>query len=268
MSFKKDLKLLLKPYYWINIILGLSFVIAKRFPVLCNLVFQKSDCELDGRETEILFFLIIVVMIRTRKAGSVTMINYLTASFIYTKIANLLLWFHADVRLGVLYGILFVLVGLLLPEPTYMGPENVIYFRGLQNMDDEMQKDKRVVWLVCFYAAWHPACTTFAPIFAQLSSSFHLHNFKFGKLDVGRFPDAAKKYGILDGPLSRQLPSLLLFKEGAEIERRPQADSHRKLQKFLFSEDNIKAAFDLPNLHKECKEKLAKRAAKAAKKEE
>lgn len=60
------------------------------------------------RESEILFFLMIVVMLRTRKAGSVTMINYLSSSFIYSKVANLILWFYADVRMGVAYSILFV----------------------------------------------------------------------------------------------------------------------------------------------------------------
>lgn len=60
------------------------------------------------RETEILFFLMIVIMIRTRKTGSVTMINYLSSSFIYTKIANLILWFYADYRMGLVYGVIFI----------------------------------------------------------------------------------------------------------------------------------------------------------------
>lgn len=50
----------------------------------------------------------IVVMIRTRKAGSVTMINYLSSSFMYTKVANLILWFYADIRMGLIYAVLFV----------------------------------------------------------------------------------------------------------------------------------------------------------------
>jgi hypothetical protein len=60
------------------------------------------------RETEILFFLVIVVMIRTRKSGSVSMINYLSSSFVYTKVANLILWFNADFLMGTVYGIIFV----------------------------------------------------------------------------------------------------------------------------------------------------------------
>lgn len=50
----------------------------------------------------------IVIMIRTRKTGSVTMINYLSSSFVYTKVANLVLWFYADIRMGILFAIIFI----------------------------------------------------------------------------------------------------------------------------------------------------------------
>lgn len=74
MTFKKDLRLVIKPYYWVNILLSLTYIVAKKLPIFCNYahpyLFPHEDaCELDGRETEILFFLIIVIMIRSRKTG-------------------------------------------------------------------------------------------------------------------------------------------------------------------------------------------------------
>lgn len=60
------------------------------------------------RESEILFFLIIVIAIRTRKTGSISMLSYISSSFLYTKIANLILWFTADPLLGIIYGIIFI----------------------------------------------------------------------------------------------------------------------------------------------------------------
>ncbi|RVE46099.1 hypothetical protein evm_009263 [Chilo suppressalis] len=257
MSFKGDLRQLLKPYYWVNILLSISYVICKRTAIICNFLFPNADCELDSRETEILFFLIIVVMLRTRKAGSVTMVNYLSSSFVYTKIANLILWLYADVRYGLPYGAIVILTALLLPEPTYLGPEHVTYFRGPETLEEELKRNKGTTWLICLYAAWHPACVNFAPVFAELSASYNLDNLKFGKLDVGRYPEAAAKYRVQDGPASRQLPTVLLFTASAEQMRRPNADSTGKLQKFLFSKDNMKAAFDLDGIYQECKEKLA-----------
>ncbi|XP_049883149.1 thioredoxin-related transmembrane protein 2 homolog [Pectinophora gossypiella] len=266
MSFKADFRQILKPYYWVNILLSLSYVTCKRTALICNFLFPSSDCELDTRETEILFFLIIVVMLRTRKAGSVTMVNYLSSSFVYTKIANLILWFYADIRYGLPYGALLILTALLLPEPTYSGPEHITYFRGPQTLEDELKRNKHVTWVVCVYAAWHPACVNFAPVFAELSASYSLDNLKFGKLDVGRYPDAATKYRVQDGPTSRQLPTVLLLGDGVEKMRRPNADHSGKLLKFLFSKDNVKAAFDLDGIYQECKERLS--TAKICKKTE
>jgi hypothetical protein len=61
-------------------------------------------------------------------------------------------------------------LGMLLPEPTYSGPENVVYFRTAAGLEEELQRDKRITWLVEFYTVWNPSCTNFAPIFAQLSA--------------------------------------------------------------------------------------------------
>lgn len=262
MSLKRDLRLLVKPYYLINILLSVSYIFAKRISVICNYIFAQDDCELDGKETEILFFLMIVIMIRTRKTGSVTMINYLTSSFVYTKIANLILWFYADVRMGSLFAFIFILCALILPEPTYQGPENVIYLHGANGLQDELQRDNRVIWLVAFYTAWNPACVTFAPVFSELSAEYALENFKFGKVDVGRYPDAAAKYHISDASTSKQLPTLILFKYGKEVERRPYANNKGKLVKFVFSLDNVKAAFDLNNIYSDCKKNPIKRKEK------
>jgi len=256
MSLKNDLIQLLKPYYLVNIFLSLSYIVCKKTPGLCNYLFNTEECEFEGRETEILFFLLIVVMIRTRKAGSVTMVNYLASSFIYTKVANLILWFYADFIFGTIYGIIFILTGLLLPEPTYSGPDNVIYFRGVNGLHEELNRDKKCVWLVTFYTVWNPACVNFAPIYAELSMKYYLNNLKFGKIDVGRYPEAGKEYHVNDSSLSKQLPTVILFKEGKEVMRRPTVDSKSKLIRFNFNKENMILAFDLNNLYSNCKDLL------------
>lgn len=53
---------------------------------------------------------------------------------------------------------------------------------------------------------------------------YALENLKFGKVDIGRHPDAGAKYHVSDASTSKQLPTLILFKEGKEIQRRPYAD--------------------------------------------
>lgn len=62
-----------------------------------------------------------------------------------------------------------VVQAMLFPEPSYSGPENIVYFRGV-NFEDELQRDKRVVWIVAFYTVWSPSCVNFASVFAKLSA--------------------------------------------------------------------------------------------------
>jgi len=254
----EELKTLLKPYYIVNIILSLSFLTCKLIPPVCDVVFA-GDCSFEMRETEILFFLLMIVMIRARKTGSVSMVAYLTNAFVYCKVANTVLWFFTYKPFGLLYLFLFLLQGLLLPQPTYQGPQKILYFRDGKTFKDEISKDKKTIWLVEFYAAWNPACVNFAPIFAELSEKYHLETLKFGKVDVGRFPEIAADYGISDSAFSKQLPTIILYKEGTPDMYRPLVDSKGKLVKFIFNKENVIATFDLNNLHLECKKALAER---------
>lgn len=148
------------------------------------------------------------------------------------------------------------MTGLLLPEPTYSGPNNYVYFHGLSSLDEELSRDKSKVWLVTFYTAWNPTCVSFAQVFAKLSNDYNLDNLRFGKIDVGRYPDAAKRYNVSDSSLSKQLPTVILFADGKEASRRPQLDAKGKAVKFVFSDENVVAAFDIKNLYDRCKRAL------------
>lgn len=58
---------------------------------------------------------------------------------------------------------------------------------------------------------------------------------KFGKIDISRYPDAAKKFYINDSALSLQLPTVIMFQNGEETFRRPLLDSKGKAYKFFFT---------------------------------
>ncbi len=81
--------------------------------------------------------------------------------------------------MGFVFLLAFLIQVMLLPEPTYKGPENFVYFRAT-GLDDELKRDPRVTWLVAFYAAWSPACINLAPVFAKISAEYALPNLKFG----------------------------------------------------------------------------------------
>ena len=58
---------------------------------------------------------------------------------------------------------------VFLPEPVYKGPEYVTFFRG-PNLEQELERDKRITWLIEFYTPWAPTCVTFSTVFAELSA--------------------------------------------------------------------------------------------------
>ncbi|KAG8183985.1 hypothetical protein JTE90_001517 [Oedothorax gibbosus] len=257
----KELKSLIHPHHIINFILAASYIFTKLVYPFCAYLHPKSGCELEFKETEILFFLVVIVLLRTKKRGAVQMIPYLTSMCMYAKLANMALFFYSDPRLGVVYSVLCLIHLLLLPEPTYEGPENVVYFTG-PNLEEELKRDTRVTWLVAFYTVWNANCVSFAPVFSEMSVKYCLDNLKFGKMDATRFPDVAEKFHVNTSAFSKQLPTLILFKGGREVARRPTVDSSSKLIKFFFSEENVLSAFDLNNLYKECKENPIRRKEK------
>lgn len=248
----KEFKRLIHPHHIINIALAVSYLFTKLVHPFCTILYPKSGCELEFKETEILFFLVVIVLLRTKKSGAVQMVPYLTSLCMYAKLANIALFFYSDPRLGIIYSVLCLFHLLLLPEPAYEGPENVLYFTG-PNLEEELKRDTRVTWLITFYTVWNANCVNFAPLFAEMSVKYGLDNLKYGKLDATRFPEIAEKFHVNTSSFSKQLPTVILFRNGKEVCRRPTVDAKCQLIKFFFSEENVTAAFDLNNLYQECK---------------
>lgn len=170
-----------------------------------------------------------------------------------SKLLSLVLFMRHDFLYGCLFALLCILHMIMLPEPCYRGPQQVSVFRG-PNMQAELERDKRVTWLIEMHATWSPNCSHFGPVFAELSHKFSLDNLKFGKIDVNRFPEVAKQYNINTSTWSKQLPTVLLFQQGKETRRRPLMDSKgRVLSKFTFTKENMLADFQLSDLHMTCK---------------
>ncbi|KAG2464386.1 TMX2B protein, partial [Polypterus senegalus] len=136
--------------------------------------------------------------------------------------------------------------------PLYMGPEYVKYFSD-KTIDEELEKDRRVTWLIEFFANWSPECQSFASVYADLSLKYNCAGLKFGKVDVGRYSEVSKKYKVSTSSLTKQLPSLILFQGGKEVMRRPQIDKKGRAVSWTFSEENIIREFNLNELYQKLK---------------
>ncbi|XP_061691505.1 thioredoxin-related transmembrane protein 2-A isoform X2 [Syngnathoides biaculeatus] len=218
----------------------------RKTPGLCeHLATQREDgnsCDFDWREVEILMFLSAIVMMKNRRA--ITLEQHIGNLFLFSKVANVILFFRLDIRLGILYLALCVAFVMTCKPPLYMGPEYIKYFSD-KTIDEELQKDSRVTWIVEFYANWSSDCQSFAPVYADLSLKYNCAGLRFGKVDIGRYGEVSQRYNVSMSPLSKQLPSLVLFQGGKEIMRRPAVDSKGRAVSWTFNEENIIREFDL-----------------------
>ena len=73
---------------------------------------------------------------------------------------------------------------------------------------DEVIKEGRV--LVDFYADWCGPCRMFGPVFEEVSKD---EDFNFVKLDVDKYSDIAREYGVMS------IPTVILFENGNEVKR-------------------------------------------------
>ena len=101
---------------------------------------------------------------------------------------------------------------------------------------EELERDKRVTWIVEFFANWSSDCQSFAPIYADLSLKYNCMGLNFGKVDVGRYTDISIRYKVSTSPLTKQLPTLILFQGGKEVMRLPQIDKKGRAVSWTFSE--------------------------------
>ncbi|BFZ18934.1 hypothetical protein BsWGS_21973 [Bradybaena similaris] len=253
-----DLRPLLNIHYVTNLFLASLYFILKHTPKVCSFLFHS--CQLEMREWEWLTFLACVVVLKNRKSPTIT--EYVSGACLFAKTLSVICFFNYNPAYGILYVLLCVAHVLFFPKPVYKGPESIVYFRG-PNLCEELERDKRVTWLICFYTAWSPKCVHFAPVFSELSNEFNLSNFKFGKINASTYPNIAEKYQINIGQLSRQLPTVILFQDGKEIERRPVPTKHMAL-KFEFTKANMIRDFQLNEVYNQCKKALATKNKDAA----
>lgn len=80
-----------------------------------------------------------------------------------------------------------------------------------ENFEKEVVNGKGLT-LVDFWATWCPPCRMLGPIIEEVANEVG-DKYKIVKVDVDQANETASKYGIMS------VPTMVIFKEGKEIER-------------------------------------------------
>lgn len=84
------------------------------------------------------------------------------------------------------------------------------YIHLEQENFDELIKNGIV--LLDFYASWCGPCKMFGPVFEEVSHSFP--DYKFIKIDVDKFEDIAKRYGVMS------IPTIIKLENGKVLSKK------------------------------------------------
>uniref|UniRef100_A0A915EHY3 Mitochondrial import receptor subunit TOM7 homolog n=1 Tax=Ditylenchus dipsaci TaxID=166011 RepID=A0A915EHY3_9BILA len=234
-----------------------TFVISKLTPSICRPLYGDGyeNCVFSTREHELLVFLGAVIVWKNRK--STNWWHYVSTVYLYTKFVNAFLFFISNALYGILYILVALVFYIVLPEPLIIDSEKIRYFQG-STFQQELEKDKSVTYIIEFFTTWSSECKYLGPVFSALSEKYTLPNLKFGKFDVGKYAkEGEQQFRINTHPMSKQIPSIAIFKEGKQVDRRPMVANSKAIP-FVFSEENCIREFDLNNLYAECKSKLKK----------
>ena len=91
-----------------------------------------------------------------------------------------------------------------------------------EDFNDVISKGKVIV---DFFATWCGPCKMLGPVFEKVSEE--VNDVKFVKLDVDKFNDIAREYGVMS------IPTLILFENGKEVKKEIGFMSEDKLKDFI-----------------------------------
>ena len=104
---------------------------------------------------------------------------------------------------------------------------------------------KSQLLMVEFYCTWSPPCQYLTADYAAVSVRFASDNFKFAKVDADRSCAIAKTMQIDTSARSHQVPTVILFEDGVEVERRPKMYEGGKIEKCRINQVFIEEQFEL-----------------------
>lgn len=243
-----------------NVLLSTSFFYLRYTPYICDKLpaFERHNrCQLDWRESELLIFLMIFISMKNR--NSISWEQSTRRALTYTKVVTTFLFFRMHIGAGLIY---LVICGIRIKffnddSSNFMkAPEHIVFFSE-DVLKETLSSDHKVVWIIEAITNWSKECEHVAPVFGDIAADYGHEFLRFGKIDVGKYDKFAKEYCISTSPMSKQLPTIMVFEGGMMKKRRPEV-LNKKLVKFSFSYEDVERDLNLKHLYAEAKKKKGK----------
>ncbi|EFJ15405.1 hypothetical protein SELMODRAFT_422846 [Selaginella moellendorffii] len=185
------------------------------------------------------------IVLAIRCVRRITWEVFLSDALLYSKALVALLAFMLDWRLLAWYLVIFAMLFLLCVQPAPSDEGNVLPLTPLQLENLLTDGNQNIVRLVEFGAVWSPRCVQLRRLFSEISVRYSKSGVQFSRIDLGRFPSVAAKYGIEFGVALRQLPTLIMFEGENEVCRLPERSYDGTFSAQSLSEKNIIQKFGL-----------------------
>jgi len=162
--------------------------------------------------------------------------------FLYCKAAILTVTFMVDPRVCAYFGIVFVLVHLMAPQPyrDYTGAHNTKLLTSSTFTELVVEGAASKRWLVLFFKPGKVGRQINA-VAASLSLTYADDNLHFGRVNTQANPDTTQYNGV-NAKASFHGATFVLFQNGQELQRLP---TQATTDPTIMSADNVTKVFQL-----------------------
>jgi len=223
---------------WLNVLVTEPFYAFHGLTFFSYFVIRQSTAEFLSEgfsyhliRREIQTLLTFGVLVAIKMVKSKTWEAFIADTMLYAKGFLIMLTFILNHCLAFWYVVVFL--------------GNVKHLTPLQLETILTEGSTSQFWLVEFRALWSSRCIQASRCLSDLSLMYSTENLQFGLVDLGRFPNAAAKFGITMSVNMGQLPTYVLFKNGVEVSRIPDVDFEAKAATPTITKDLLARHFEL-----------------------
>ncbi|PXF49680.1 Thioredoxin-related transmembrane protein 2-like [Gracilariopsis chorda] len=218
----------LHPYYVLNVALVLAYV-GLRAKRLDPHELSKEDMFGITREAQIYFCLFL--MMATRTLSAPTLDAYLSSAFMFLRVAIVVLLWHMDKQLVAVFLALWTMIYAVCPQPRYKLPKSIVTLNNVTYNDRIARNKHKTIYVLWCHATWSARCSQLAPVLASLAKAYDHPRVRFARVDVSKYPTLADTLSVSVSPASKQLPTVICYKQGQEVARIPVMDQRGNLPK-------------------------------------